>query len=319
MYCYKCGKEVSTDMKFCPYCGTSVLATATSTETVGQTVNEDKLYDIVLIDLGKQKVKVLKDLTVILNISLSDASMLVSQKYCRIAERLTFDNAFEMAAKFENDGVVVEVVENGVPYTPKVISSINSKSTASKRQPDMAKHKKRHLITAIFDLASAACITLSCLFVFFLPLFSTIDGNTSMFNRCAYILKEIDLSEINSYTLYIALPVLFAAYIVAIGIRAVFALVKSIKKVANFEVVYERDILNAKPENIMTFLENKKRAANTLAFELVGDVAFFYMISGYPTFIMSRVILCAVFIAASYVCQTVAKYMKSFADKAANP
>lgn len=60
MFCYNCGKELESNMRFCPFCGTGVVSTGNSPEVKAEPDNQEKQETSLINDNEPRAKKYLK-------------------------------------------------------------------------------------------------------------------------------------------------------------------------------------------------------------------------------------------------------------------
>lgn len=319
MYCFNCGKEIANGMNFCPFCGTRIDTSAALPKN--ESAKENKLYDIILLESGNAKLNLIKHVKETHGLDLSEATKLVGSNLPVISENLSFDAAIELATKFEEQGAKLDVAEHGLPYTPPTLttqtspppkSSIKADPRATSATADS--RKKKHLAARIIELSSEIVFSIAALLVMFLP---TVSFDESKISMVKYVLQTIPkIKSLNIYSVYYLFSIIAFVYVLIIAIRSIIILVRCAKRVVSFETVYATEVLDAKPENVETFLKNKKRSHRGMAFELIGDALVFFFSCGYiSTKIPAGLIVVGVIIVIHLILNAVAKHISQSANQ----
>ena len=293
-------------MAFCPSCGARLSGE-----------KENKLYDVILVDAGKSKMKIIKDLRTITGMSLSDSVRLVDSGSYRIKCGVSYEEAFAIVEEFEGYGAEVDLVESGEKYEKPKAQSVGgtaARSYTMEKDGVRAKHRR----VAILELITRSVLALSPIFALFLPLFTAYGGaGYSMFDYSVSVIKntrldDIDVSNIPSL-IFSLIPIILFACMISLLVRALISAVKSANKVFKFDEYYETKILNAKPENVAEFLKNKKAllSAGKIFAEIFSDVIIFRMITAYSSVSVPIAVVVLVPIIIGFILENITKAVRN--------
>ena len=167
-YCPNCGKLISEDANFCPYCGTNVANVVSVGSYEIEPEDLDYGYRVVLYSKGSCTLKTAKEvLSDLLGYSLSTAGELLDCCPVEIADELTQAQALTIGQALAEYGMEVTIVDENNTYvdlSDKVSSSVFTSTgalvtgalailatlTAANRVHTYRKYKKPSLLELIF-------------------------------------------------------------------------------------------------------------------------------------------------------------------------
>ena len=315
MFCSNCGNEVAESMQFCPECGSRIIkniaeanvAEAITTDATKKP-EDNKLYDVIVIIDKKIHSKIVMYLVTARGINMQNALKYAKGKYCVIGEKLSADEAFALAEKFEAEGAVVDIAESGVPYDPRSFSKdAGGISTDAAAARDPKKIKNRKLAATIIDFIGAISIALACVFTIFLPILKYGENTTSMLSQSILYIKGIigNGFTFDIFAILRIVPVFCFAYVVFIAFRSIIPVFKKLKTLIGFNKNF---VLREKPENVEQFLKNRKNSFNDkLLYELIGNYLMFYFITGVSGFNVPLIVTVGVLAVVYFVLNFIAK------------
>ena len=100
MYCYKCGTQNEEIAKFCRACGTQLKADNFKTNLCNK---------VILIDCGRNKINVIKEIRMLNGASLAEAKNLSERTPSILKEGVSVTEAQQIKSAFAAIGAVVEI------------------------------------------------------------------------------------------------------------------------------------------------------------------------------------------------------------------
>lgn len=100
MFCYQCGKENEVNARFCRFCGAHIANAG---------MERKESYSVVLAGSGNNKVKLIKEIRLILNVGLADAKNAVDNVPTILKQSVSFEEANQVKNQLESLGAIIEI------------------------------------------------------------------------------------------------------------------------------------------------------------------------------------------------------------------
>ncbi len=114
-YCRKCGNKLKDGAKFCPKCGTPVVATQSNSNSS----DNSSYYCIELISVRAGTLQVTKALIDLLGVETREAKDIINCTPCILVTGITLSRAKEIAQILQNAGAEIAIKQNEKPIQSK--------------------------------------------------------------------------------------------------------------------------------------------------------------------------------------------------------
>lgn len=316
MYCRHCGKELADDSKFCSSCGKSLdLPAEKSTAfapvekveekpSIKTPSNDNKNYDVVVYDFGKNKLLSINIIQGIQKTSLAESKKALKNLPLVLIKNVSYENATNNVADLQKMGITAKVVKSG--ELKKVDTTADEDLFEDTNAKPVNRSKKAKIAGGLGLIVAILTFTASMLLLFD-KIIKASDENVSLFKSLyalttTLIEKDFEI-DFNLYLIFDIMYAIPAIIFAIIGIKSIIKIIKSI-------------IFLAKPykdnphAGFMPLVANKKTA--TASF--IAGLPMLIIFSGFSSLIYKKIIIDCIPILVAYCLECVINHLTTKYD-----